>query len=192
MSGDAWLIVGLGNPGSEYAETRHNAGQLVVAELARSHGLRFGRHRRAHAEIATGRIGGQRGELLRSLGYMNESGGPVAAALAYQKLTPSQLVVVHDDLDLDFGQLRVKFGGGDAGHNGLKSIRASLGTGEFYRMRVGIGRPPGRQDPAEYVLRRFSAVQRPEVAGIIDAAATATLTLITIGLAATQQQYHSG
>lgn len=192
MSGDAWLVVGLGNPGSEYAETRHSAGQLVVAELARSDGLRFGRHRRAHAEIATVRVGGQRVELLRSLGYMNESGGPVATALAYEKLTPGQLVVVHDDLDLDFGQVRLKLGGGDAGHNGLKSIRRSLGTGEFYRVRVGIGRPPGRQDPAEYVLRRFNAAQRAELPAIIGVAVTATVKLITDGLAATQQEYHSG
>lgn len=192
MSGETWLIVGLGNPGPEYADTRHNAGQLVVAELARRDGLRFGRHRRAHAEVATGRIDGQRVELLRSRGYMNESGGPVAAALAYEKLTSNRLVVVHDDLDLEFGSTRLKFGGGDGGHNGLKSIRQALGTGDFYRVRVGIGRPPARQDPADYVLRRFGATQRSEVPAIIDTAADATAKLITDGLAATQQEYHSG
>lgn len=192
MPGECWLIVGLGNPGSEYADTRHNAGQLVIAELAGREGMRFGRHRRAQAEVATGHVDGQRVELLLSRGYMNESGGPIASALGYQKLTPGQLVVVHDDLDLEFGQVRLKLGGGDAGHNGLKSIRQALGTGDFYRVRVGIGRPPGRQDPAEYVLRKFSATQRSELPAIIDAAVTATCKLITDGLAAAQQEYHSG
>lgn len=191
MSGEAWLIVGLGNPGSRYADTRHSAGQLVVAEIARRHGLRFGRHRRAHADVAAGRIGSQRVELLRSRGYMNESGAPVAAALAYEKLAPDQLVVIHDDLDLEFGQVRLKLGGGDGGHNGLKSLRQALGTGDYYRVRIGIGRPPGRQDPADYVLRNFDATQRRDLAGIIDLAADAAIQLITEGLAATQQEYHS-
>lgn len=191
MSDETWMIVGLGNPGSRYEGTRHNAGQLVLAELALRAGLRFGRHRRAHAEVATGRIDGRRVELLQPRSYMNESGGPVAAAMAYEKLAPAQLIVIHDDLDLDFGKLRLKFGGGDGGHNGLKSLRQSLGTGEFYRVRFGIGRPPDGQDPADYVLRPFGSGQRREVPELVAEAAAATESLVSVGLAVTQQRYHS-
>ncbi len=185
------MIVGLGNPGSRYEGTRHNAGQMVLAELAARAGSRFGRHRRAHAEVATERIEGHRVELLLPRSYMNESGGPVAAALAYEKLAPDRLIVIHDDLDLDFGRLRLKFGGGDGGHNGLKSLRKSLGTGEFHRVRFGIGRPAGEQDPADYVLRQFSPNQRRQIPELVAEAAAATESLVSVGLAATQQRYHS-
>jgi len=188
---DARLIVGLGNPGPEYADTRHNVGRMVLGRLADELGARFSRHRRAHAEVATGRMDSLRITLMYSRGYMNESGGPVAAVLAYEKLTVDQLVVVHDDLDLEFGRVRLKVGGGDGGHNGLKSIRKSLGSGDFPRVRVGIGRPPGRQDPADYVLRAFSAEQRRELPSILTEGVEAIEVLLLDGLDVAQNRFHA-
>ena len=155
----SWLLVGLGNPGPTYASHRHNVGYLVVDELARRGGVRFSGAASLRAEIAQSRIteaGGMGGVgataeqviLLKSRTFMNESGAAVAKASNYYKIPADHLVVVHDELDLDFGRLRLKFGGGDNGHNGLKSIRASIGTGDFFRARFGVGRPPGRQAPA--------------------------------------------
>lgn len=190
MRAESRLIVGLGNPGPEYAATRHNVGQMVLDQMADRLGLRFSRHRRASADVATGRIDTLRATLMRSRGYMNESGGPVAAVLAYEKLEIDDLVVIHDDLDLDFGQLRLKRGGGDGGHNGLKSIRKSVGGGDFFRVRVGIGRPPGRQDPADYVLRAFSAEQRRELPLILADAVDATEGLLLEGLDSVQNRFH--
>ncbi len=191
MPVDARLIVGLGNPGPEYADTRHNVGRMVLGRLADQLGIKFGRHRRGNAEVATGRIGSSRVTLMNSRGYMNESGGPVAAVLAYEKLTVDQLVVVHDDLDLEFGRVRLKVGGGDGGHNGLKSIRKSLGSGDFPRVRVGIGRPPGRQDPADYVLRAFSAEQRRELPLILTEGVEAIEVLLLDGLDVAQNRFHA-
>ena len=152
-----WLVVGLGNPGPTYAGTRHNVGYLVTDELATRMGGGFRAHKSGRADVVEGRLGGvgpgsTRAVLARPRSYMNESGGPVAALTAFYKVAPEHVVAVHDELDLPFDTLRVKLGGGDNGHNGLRSMRQSLGTGDFYRVRVGIGRPPGRQSPADFVL----------------------------------------
>lgn len=191
---DVWVISGLGNPGAEYAATRHNLGYLVVDELLRrtSATLRPGKAGRAlAAEVRLGTLPGQRAVLLRSRGYMNESGGSVASMLGYYRVAPERLIVIHDELDIPYGDLRIKFGGGDGGHNGLKSLRKSLGTGDFYRVRVGIGRPPGRQDPADFVLKPFSAVERRELDVHVQRAADSVEMLVSRGLVATQNQFHS-
>ena len=190
MTDTPWLVVGLGNPGPEYASTRHNVGAMVVDVMAGRLGVRLSKHRRAQASTGDGRVGGHRVELLVPRSYMNESGGPVKAAADFAKVPPGQIIVVHDELDLDFGRLRVKFGGGDNGHNGLKSLRRSLGTGDFFRVRVGIGRPPGRQDPADYVLRSFGTTERRELDEFLARSADAVEALVTDGLAVVQNQFN--
>ena len=190
MADDRWIIVGLGNPGSEYAGTRHNAGQMVLALLAERIGARFKAHR-SRCEIAEGRLGNQPVTLARPLSYMNLSGQPVAALTGFYKTPPERLVVIHDELDIPFGAVRLKLGGGDNGHNGLRSISQALGTRDYYRVRVGIGRPPGRMDAASYVLRDFTAAERKDLPWAIDRAADATEDLITRGLAETQNRYHT-
>lgn len=158
------IVVGLRNPGSEYAGTRHNVGAEVIAELARRHGERFkAKTMRTRSEIAEIRVGTEKVVLAAPMSYMNESGGPVSATLRYLKSDIADMLVIHDDIDLDFGRLRLQVGGGSGGHNGIRSLEKSLGTRDFARLKVGVGRPPGRQDPAEYVLKRFSAAQRTEV-----------------------------
>lgn len=188
-----WVVVGLGNPGREYERTRHNIGYLVVEELAGRLGASFARHRRAHADTAeahafVGTPDHCRVVLVKSRTYMNESGGPVKAVLDFTKAT--QLVVVHDEIDIPLGALRIKYGGGDNGHNGLKSIRKSLGTGDYYRVRVGVDRPTGRQDPADYVLSDFRAAERTEVALMVGESADAIEFLIRDGLDATQARFN--
>ena len=152
MPDDRWIIAGLGNPGPEYAGNRHNAGQMVLALLAERMGARFKAHRTRN-DIAEGRLAGQPVTLARPHSYMNLSGGPVAALLGFYKLSPERTVVIHDELDVPFGAVRLKLGGGDNGHNGLRSITAALGTRDYYRVRFGIGRPPGRMDAANFVLQ---------------------------------------
>lgn len=190
-----WLIAGLGNPGPEYAATRHNIGFDVVDRLAAAMGGRLGKHKRASALVCEGRIGapgsGARTILVEPLSFMNASGGPVKALMQFYDIAIDRLVVVHDELDIPFSSIRVKLGGGDNGHNGLKSIRSALGTGEFYRVRVGIGRPPGRQDPADYVLKPFSSTERREVPECAARAADAVETLLLHGLDRAQQQFNS-
>ncbi|HEY5820989.1 MAG TPA: aminoacyl-tRNA hydrolase [Propionibacteriaceae bacterium] len=191
-----WLVVGLGNPGPTYASHRHNVGYLVVDEIARRFGLRFSVAKGYRAETAEGRLGPPgldvpKVALVKSRTYMNETGGPVAGLLGYHKLEPAQMIVIHDELDIGPGQLRVKFGGGDNGHNGLKSIRKSLSTGEYYRVRVGVGRPPGRQDPADFLLSNFPASERENVAVEVTRAADAVESLITDGLERTQSTFNS-
>ncbi|HEV2087340.1 MAG TPA: aminoacyl-tRNA hydrolase, partial [Cryptosporangiaceae bacterium] len=157
MAEDLFLVVGLGNPGPSYAGNRHNVGHAVVDLLADRVGGRFKRHR-SRAEIIEGRLGdlpGHRVVVAKPLSFMNESGGPVAGLRDFFKLASERIIVVHDELDLPFGAVRLKLGGGDNGHNGLRSVTRSLGTREYLRVRVGIGRPPGRQDPADYVLKDF-------------------------------------
>lgn len=190
MSDATWLVVGLGNPGSSYEGTRHNAGYFVVDELARRLGARFKAHK-SRADIVEGRIASQRAVLAKPRSYMNESGGPVAALRDYFSVAPDHLIVIHDELDIDFGTLRVKLGGGDNGHNGLKSIRASIGTGDFLRVRYGIGRPPGRQAPADFVLKPFSAAERKDVEWCTVRGADAVESLITDGLERTQNTYNA-
>jgi PTH1 family peptidyl-tRNA hydrolase len=185
---ERYLVVGLGNPGPRYAGTRHNAGALVVDVLAARIGGRLKAHK-ARADVLEGRIGSDPVVLARPKSFMNESGGPVAGLVRFYKIPLDRLVVVHDDLDLPFGALRSKRGGGDGGHNGLRSISASLGR-DYLRVRVGIGRPPGRQDPADFVLRDFSTAERKELDYLVDRAADAVETLIGEGLEAAQNRFN--
>jgi PTH1 family peptidyl-tRNA hydrolase len=192
-----WLVVGLGNPGPTYAAHRHNVGYLVVEELARRLGIRFSAQRGMRAEVAEGRAGppgsddAARVALVKSRTYMNESGNAVTKLMAYYKVEATHLIAIHDELDLEPGQLRVKFGGGDNGHNGLRSVRAALGSGDFYRVRIGVGRPPGRQDPADFLLSNFPAGQRAELAVEVDRAADDVESLIQFGLERTQSTFNS-
>ncbi len=192
---DVWLIVGLGNPGPTYAGTRHNIGYLVVDELARRMGGALKAHKSGRAQVLEGRLAAPGVEapkvvLGRARGYMNESGGPVSTLAKFYGVDPDHIIAIHDELDIDFGTLRIKLGGGDNGHNGLKSMRASLGTGDFYRVRAGIGRPPGRQDPADFVLGNYSAAERKELTFRKDPAADAFQCLIENGLGDTQQRFN--
>lgn len=188
----ATLIVGLGNPGPAYAGNRHNVGHMVADVLADRMGERFRSHK-AGADVADGRLalGGPRLIAAKLHCYMNISGGPTAALLRFFGLDADSLIVVHDELDIPFGTLRVKRGGGEGGHNGLKSISAAIGTRDYLRVRVGIGRPPGRMDPADYVLRDFPSSERAELGVCLQEAADAALMLITDGLTATQNKLHA-
>jgi peptidyl-tRNA hydrolase, PTH1 family len=192
MADDVYLVVGLGNPGPTYAGNRHNAGFMVADLLAERVGGRFKAHR-GRADLIEGRLGGMPGVrvvLAKPKSYMNESGGPVAGLRDFFKVPPDRIVVVHDELDLPYGSLRLKRDGGDNGHNGLRSVTRSLGTRDYLRVRVGIGRPPGRQDPADYVLRDFSPAERKELPFHLDRAADAVETLLTDGLEPAQNRYN--
>jgi peptidyl-tRNA hydrolase, PTH1 family len=193
---ELWLVVGLGNPGPTYAGHRHNVGYLVADELARRVGSPFRTHKASRAELVEGRLGvpGQPGPRLvvaRPRSFMNEIGGPTKALMSFYKVAPERLVAVHDELDIPFDTMRVKLGGGDNGHNGLRSIRSSLGTGDFYRVRVGVGRPPGRQDPADFLLSNYTSTERKELPFQVDRAADAVESLLTAGLPETQQRFNS-
>ena len=189
VAGELALIVGLGNPGAGYAGNRHNVGFMVLDELAHRVGGRFTSHK-SGADVLETRLAGRRVVLVRPRSFMNISGPPVAATARYFKVPPTDVVVIHDDLDLDYGVLRLKRGGGEGGHNGLRSISACLGSKDYLRVRFGIGRPPGRMDPADFVLRDFSAVQRRELELLVDRCADAVEQLLSQGLAATQNQVH--
>lgn len=196
MSGDVWLVVGLGNPGPEYAGHRHNIGYMVNDELARRMGSSFRAHRSGRADVVEGRLGtpgspGPRVVLVRPKSWMNTLGGPVKAVAAFYGVDADHVIAIHDELDIDFGTLRLKKGGGDNGHNGLKSLRASLGTGDFHRVRAGIGRPPGRQDVADFVLSNYSTAERKELPLHVVEAADAVESLITEGLEKAQQRFNS-
>jgi PTH1 family peptidyl-tRNA hydrolase len=188
-----FVVVGLGNPGPKYAKTRHNAGALVIELLAARTGGALRTHRASggRAEVLEGRLAGRAVVLAKPLSYMNESGGPVNAVARFYKTPPQQVIVVHDELDLPYGGLRIKRGGGDGGHNGLKSITSALGSKEYLRVRFGIGRPPGRQDPADYVLREFAAAERKDLEFHIDRAADAVEALLQHGLEAAQNAYNT-
>ncbi|NIZ92164.1 aminoacyl-tRNA hydrolase [Kineococcus rubinsiae] len=197
MTEGTWLVVGLGNPGSEYARTRHNVGQAVLDELATRAGSSFKRHR-SQARVAEVRLGtlpggapGPRAVLAAPTSYMNVSGGQVSGLARYYGVDVENLVVVHDELDVDFGAVRLKRGGGEGGHNGLRSISQSLGSKDYARVRVGIGRPPGRQDPADFVLKEFSTTERKELPFLLSDAADAVELLLTQGLEPAQQRFHS-
>ncbi|MGD0556496.1 MAG: aminoacyl-tRNA hydrolase [Streptosporangiaceae bacterium] len=190
MADDRWIIAGLGNPGPEYAGTRHNAGQMVLALLAERIGARFKAHR-SRCEIAEGRLANQPVTLARPLSYMNLSGPPLAALAGFYKTPPQRLVVIHDELDIPFGTVRLKLGGGDNGHNGLRSISQALATRDYYRVRFGIGRPPGRMDAANYVLRDFTPAERKDLPWALDRAADATEELLARGLVEAQNRYHT-
>jgi PTH1 family peptidyl-tRNA hydrolase len=186
------LVVGLGNPGSSYAGNRHNVGAMVLDELAARAGVKLspGKGKRARTLIGEGRLAGRRVVLARPTTYMNESGGPVRGLLDYHSIPSTDLVVLHDELDIPFASVRLKRGGGEGGHNGLRSITRSTGTKDYLRVRVGIGRPPGRQDPADFVLKDFSATERKELDLLVAEAADATEELLAQGLEAAQNVVH--
>jgi PTH1 family peptidyl-tRNA hydrolase len=188
--GGLWLVVGLGNPGPEYAGNRHNVGFDVVETLAARMGGRFKSHK-ARADVIEGRLAGQRVVLAKPRSYMNESGGPVSSLRDFFKVPLDRLVVIHDELDLPYAGLRLKLGGGDNGHNGLKSLRRSLGSGEFNRVRFGIGRPPGRMDAAAFVLRDFSATERKELPVLVERAADAIEALVVDGMDKAQNTFNT-
>jgi peptidyl-tRNA hydrolase, PTH1 family len=195
-AGDAWMVVGLGNPGPSYAGHRHNVGYLVTDELAQRMGSGFRAHKSGRADVVEGRLAapgadGPRVVLVRARGYMNESGGPVSALARFYKVTPEHIIAVHDELDLPFDSMRVKLGGGDNGHNGLRSLRSSLGTGDFHRVRIGIGRPYGRQDVSDFVLSNYSATERKAVPFQVITAADAVESLVSDGLERTQARFNS-
>jgi PTH1 family peptidyl-tRNA hydrolase len=194
-STDVWLVVGLGNPGPSYSGHRHNVGYLVVEELAARMGSGFRAHKSGRADVVEGRLGppgvpGPRVVLARPRTYMNQSGGAVSTLAKFYKVPPERIIAIHDELDLRFGTLRTKLGGGDNGHNGLRSMRGSLGTGDFYRVRAGIGRPPGRQDVADFVLSDYSSAERKELPFQVMDAADAVECLVAEGLEKTQQKFN--
>lgn len=194
MTSGGWAIVGLGNPGPDYAATRHNIGFLVVDELARRSGSAFKRASKLRSDVAEVRIGplpGVRAVLAKPRTYMNDSGNAVSNLLRFYSTEPDQLVVVQDEIDLPFDTMRVKFGGGDNGHNGLKSIRASVSSGDYYRVRIGIGRPDGRGDVADRVLSNFARHERDVLPAVIERAADAVEVLLDSGLDVAQQRFNS-
>lgn len=184
------LVVGLGNPGPKYVANRHNIGFLVADELAARMGGKFKAHK-GGADVLEGRLAGRRVALAKPRTFMNISGGPVVGTARFYKVIPENLVVIHDELDLPYGTVRLKLGGGENGHNGLRSITKSLGTRDYQRVRFGIGRPPGRMDPADFVLRDFSGTERKELAFAVDLCADATEALVSKGLEAAQNLFHA-
>jgi PTH1 family peptidyl-tRNA hydrolase len=184
------LVVGLGNPGPTYASTRHNVGYLVADILAERIGGKFKAHASKRADVVDGRLGDQRVVVGRARSYMNDSGGAVSTLAKYYDIEPDHLVVVHDEIDIGLGQLRIKFGGGDNGHNGLKSLRKSLDTGDFYRVRVGVGRPSGSGEVHDHVLKSFNAAERKELPFLMVEAADAVESLISRGLEPTQAAFN--
>ena len=190
MADGRWLVVGLGNPGPSYAGHRHNVGFMVLDLLADRVGGRFKAHK-GRADLVEGRLAGQPVALVKPKSFMNESGGPVASLRNFFKVPVEQVVVVHDELDIPYGTVRLKRGGGDNGHNGLRSLTSSLGSRDYLRVRVGIGRPPGRQDPADFVLKDFSTVERRELPFHVDRAADAVEALLTGTLEAAQNVFHA-
>ncbi len=205
---DTWLVIGLGNPGPTYAGHRHNVGSMVAAELAKRHetGGKPGkksavatmRPHKARALVSEVRLGtgpegvpGPRAVIAVPTTYMNESGGPVSSLLRFFSVDPDHLIVIHDELDIPAGTVRLKRGGGEGGHNGLRSVSTSLGSKDYLRVRVGIGRPPGRMDPAAFVLRDLSSTERAELPFTIDTAADAVESVVEVGLLEAQQRFHA-
>lgn len=191
MSGDAWLVVGLGNPGAQYEATRHNVGQLALDVLADRIGSRFSSHR-TNARVAEGRTvpRGPKLILAKPNSFMNTSGGPVSSLVKYYGVDPDHLIVLHDELDLPFDSLRLKRGGGHGGHNGIRDIARALDTPDFSRVRIGIGRPPGQQSAADFVLKPFTSAERQTLGVLLEDAADATESLVADGLTAAQQRFH--
>jgi len=185
------LVVGLGNPGPQYAKTRHNVGFMVADLLAARLGAPFKVHKRSGAEIVTGRLGNRSVVVAKPRTFMNESGRHIGPLAKFYSVSPADMIVIHDELDIDFGKIRLKLGGGEGGHNGLRSVANALGTKDFQRVRIGIGRPPGRKDPAAFVLEPFTAAERSELATICVLAADATEVLVEAGLEPAQNQVHA-
>jgi PTH1 family peptidyl-tRNA hydrolase len=189
-----WLVVGLGNPGDQYAATRHNIGQMVIDELARRHSVKLSSHK-SRTEIAAYKLGvGADAHSIilgKSKSYMNETGGPIKALANFYSVEPNNVIALHDELDIPFAAIRTKIAGGDNGHNGLKSMTSAFGTAEYYRIRLGIGRPMGEQDPADFVLKAFSKVEQKELGEFILRSADAVESLVNSGLELTQQNFNS-
>lgn len=183
-----WLVIGLGNPGPEYEKTRHNIGQLVVDLIADSN--KFSKHK-SGLDISEVKCADQILVLAKSRGYMNESGGPTKSLADFYKVSPNQIIVIHDELDLPFDNLRIKHGGGDNGHNGLKSITTSINTADYFRIRMGIGRPLGQQDPADFVLKPFSKDERKELQEFNSRGAQAIQSLVVNGMDKAQTAFNS-
>ncbi len=197
MADDRRLVVGLGNPGPGYAAHRHNVGRMALDELASRIGASFTRHK-TNAAVAEGRLptatsgpGGARLVLAKPGGFMNTSGGPVSQLMRFYSLTPDRLIVLHDELDIPFDTIRIKVGGGNGGHNGVRDIASALGTPDFVRVRIGIGRPPGRQDPADFVLSPFTKAERAALPSLLSDAADAAEQVIVEGLLPAQQRFHA-
>ncbi|HEX6207312.1 MAG TPA: aminoacyl-tRNA hydrolase [Actinomycetota bacterium] len=186
----AWLVVGLGNPGDRYAETRHNIGAWVVERLSDRLNARLRKVRFMPLLVGEATVDGERVYLLRSQTFMNVTGPPVASFIRKRKLDLDRVVVVHDEIDLPFGSLKVKQGGSTAGHNGLRSLVGAIGSPDFLRVRLGVGRPPGRQDPADHVLRPFAKAEREDAEILAEEAADAVLTLIRDGLSVAQDRHN--
>jgi PTH1 family peptidyl-tRNA hydrolase len=189
---DTWLVAGLGNPGEKYARTRHNAGAMVVDLLCERFHVALKKTRFVAATAAEARSGDVPLLLVRTTTFMNESGPPIASMARKRDIPAERVVVVHDEIDLPFGALRVKFGGSTAGHNGLESVVSAFRSRDFFRVRVGVGRPPGRQDPIGFVLSPFASRERDESAVLVQDAADATVALVTDGLASAQDRYNRG
>jgi PTH1 family peptidyl-tRNA hydrolase len=189
-----WLVVGLGNPGDEYAATRHNVGQMVIDELAKRHNIKFSSHK-SRTDVAAYKLGvgidAHSIILAKSKSYMNESGGPIKALASFYSVEPANIIVLHDELDIGFAAIRSKIAGGDNGHNGLKSLTSSFGTAEYYRVRLGIGRPMGQQDPADFVLKQFSKEEKKDLGEFLDRGADVVEFLIIKGLEKTQTKFNS-
>ncbi|WP_400999677.1 aminoacyl-tRNA hydrolase [Agromyces sp. GXQ0307] len=192
VSDNTWLVIGLGNPGAQYAGNRHNVGQMVADELASRVGATFKSHK-TPSRVAEGFLGPGRPKLVlaKPNSYMNTSGGPVSALLKFYSLGVDRLIVVHDELDIPFDTVRLKRGGGHGGHNGLRDIQKAAGSPDFTRVRVGIGRPPGRMDAADYVLRDFAGPERADLPNLLSDAADAVEAVVEHGLVAAQQRFHS-
>lgn len=188
---EAMLVVGLGNPGPNYATTRHNLGFMVAEILADRMGEKFKVHKRSGAEVATGRLAGRPVVLAKPRVYMNESGRQVGPLAKFYSVAPTDVVIIHDELDIEFGRIRLKAGGGVAGHNGLRSVASALGGNDFARVRIGIGRPPGQKSGASFVLENFTSVERKEVPTICEQAADATELLIAQGIEPAQNIVHA-
>jgi PTH1 family peptidyl-tRNA hydrolase len=188
---ETWLVIGLGNPGAQYSNNRHNVGQMVLDELASRIGGGFKAHK-VRAQVLEGRlgIGGPKLVLAKPMCYMNVSGGPVSALSKFFGIEPDHVIAVHDEIDIPFNTVKLKIGGGEGGHNGLRDISKALATKDYLRVRVGVGRPPGRMDTADFVLRDFAATEKKELPFLLDEAADAVEMLVSAGLLAAQQKFH--
>lgn len=190
MTDSTWLVVGLGNIDEQYQKTRHNVGVMAIRHLAESFNEKFSRHKKTNSFLAQAKEGSQKILMAYLDCYMNESGGPTQSLMQFFNVSEEHLVILHDELDLDFENLRIKFAGGDNGHNGLKSIRAAIGNGEFHRVRLGIGRPKTQQDPASFVLEKFSQSEFSKLEEFLAESTSAIQTLMRDGLSQAQNLYH--